>query len=422
MTAELYDTTIKPPKMLLIGVETDGFTDFNESLEELKELCLTCGGEVVGVITQKRDSVHPATCVGEGKLEEIKTYSEENNIDIIVFDLEMSPAQLRNIDRVLSDFDVIDRTMLILEIFAQRAQTAEGKIQVELAQMQYMLPRLRGSYGALSKLGGGGGMGARRGAGESKLELDRRYISARIDALKADIKEIQKRRNELRQRRKKDDVISIAIAGYTNSGKSTLLNSLTNAGVLAEDKLFATLDPTSRALKLPDGRNIMLIDTVGFIRRLPHHLIEAFKSTLEEVVYADLVLLMCDLSNPEIESQQKVALDILEQLKYNGPVLTVYNKIDKLEGKIKKGNKTEVYISAKKSLGFDKLLEAVQNLLSEKTATLKFLVPYNNYEVLHILSEQAKIITQKHTEKGVEIKAVVSEKLAKKYAVFTISK
>ena len=394
------------------------FWIFKESLDELKELCKTSGGEVAGVITQKRDTLHSGTCVGEGKIEEIKEFAEENDVDTIVFDLELSPAQLKNIENALSGFEVIDRTMLILNIFSQNAKTAEGKIQVELAKLQYSLPRLKGSYQGLSRIGGG--IGTRRGAGESKLELDKRYISKRILQLKSEIKEIQKRRNDLRQRRKKGDVISIAIAGYTNSGKSTLLNALTDAGVLAQDKLFATLDPTSRALKLPDGRNVLVIDTVGFIRRLPHHMIEAFKSTLEEVVYADLVLLVCDVSNPNLDSQLTVTRDLLKELKYSGPILTAYNKSDKIKKKVKKETETDVYISALNSTGLDKLLLKIQNSLTEKTVTVKFLIPYNKYEILNFFSESSKILTQAHLATGTEIKAIVLEKIAKKYAAYLV--
>ncbi|MCL1900872.1 MAG: GTPase HflX, partial [Firmicutes bacterium] len=251
---ELFENKVKPPKMLIVGVETDGFFDFEQSLKEIKELCKNLGGEIAGVITQKRQSLQPATCIGEGKIAEVLEFCKNSDIDVIAFDLELSPAQLKNLSKAIPDFDIIDRTMLILDIFAMRANTAEGKIQVELAKMKYALPRLKGSYTSLSRIGGG--IGTRRGLGESKLELDRRHISERIDALKEEIKELQNRRKDLRLRRKKDDVLCVALAGYTNSGKSTLLNALTKSDAFVEDKLFATLDPTSRALKLPDNQEV----------------------------------------------------------------------------------------------------------------------------------------------------------------------
>ena len=415
---ELFENKVVLPRILIVGVETDGFSDFEQSLEEIKELCIGIGGEVIGVITQKRESLQPSTCIGEGKIAEVLEFSENCNIDIIAFDLELSPAQLKNLSKALPDFDIIDRTMLILDIFAMRANTAEGKIQIELAKMKYALPRLKGSYTSLSRIGGG--IGTRRGLGESKLELDRRHISERIEALKEEIKQLQKRRNDLRLRRKKDDVISVALAGYTNSGKSTLLNALTKANVLVEDKLFATLDPTSRALTLPDNQEVLLIDTVGFMRRLPHHLIEAFKSTLEEIVYADLVLLICDVSDKDYKNQLTVTLDMLNSLKYNGPILTVYNKIDKLEKRVRKIFKpsdSEIYISAKTDENLDELLLKIQGLASN-TVTVNFLIPYKNYELISFLNKNGKIIKEEHTKDGVKVKAAILEKWAKKYAGF----
>jgi len=417
---ELFKNEVVPPKMLVVGVETDGFFDFIESLKEIKELCQNLGGEVAGVITQKRQGLQPATCIGEGKIAEISEYCKNNDIAVIVFDLELSPAQLKNLSSALPDFDIIDRTMVILDIFAMRANTAEGKIQVELAKMKYALPRLKGSYTSLSRIGGG--IGTRRGLGESKLELDRRHISERIDALKEEIRELQKRRSDLRLRRKKDDVLCVALAGYTNSGKSTLLNALTKADVLVEDKLFATLDPTSRALKLPDNQEILLIDTVGFMRRLPHHLIDAFKSTLEEIIYADLVLTVCDISDNDYKNQLAVTQDMLKSLKYDGQILTVYNKIDKLEKRVKKIFKptdSEIYISAKTGENLDALLQKIQGMVS-CTVIVDFLIPYKNYELLSFLNKNGKIIKEEHTKDGVKVKAQILEKWAKKYAGFTV--
>lgn len=270
-----------PKKTALISVITPEFLDAEASFAELKELVATAGGEPSLFFSQKRDSLHPKTCIGQGKLEEIKAECAFDGIEAVIFDLELTPIQQSWLEKFF-EIPVFDRTMVILEIFAQRAVSYEGKLQVELARLNFMLPRLKGSYEGLSRLGGGGGggAGARRGAGESKLDLDKRYIRRRILLLKREIKQIQSRRDETRARRRKNGTVSVAIAGYTNSGKSTLLNTLTNAGVLSENMLFATLDPTSKRLALPNGREVLLTDTVGFIRRLPHQLVEAFKSTL----------------------------------------------------------------------------------------------------------------------------------------------
>ena len=296
-------------KALLIGLDT-GEYDAQASLAELETLAVSAGAEVEGVLLQRRPAPEAATVIGQGKLEEAAEFCKVQEIDLAVFDCELSPAQMRNIEQVLHTA-VIDRTALILDIFARRAVTAEGKLQVELAQLQYRLPRLSGIGTALSRLGGGIGT---RGPGETQLETDRRHIHRRIAALKKELGQLEKRRALHRQRRQKEGVISIAIVGYTNVGKSTLLNALTGAGVLAENRLFATLDPTSRGLELPDGRNVMLIDTVGFVRRLPHHLVEAFHSTLEEAVEADLIWCVCDASSEEAEAQAAVAKKLLAEL------------------------------------------------------------------------------------------------------------
>ena len=286
---ELHDTDIKKTTALLAGVDL-GEPDTEESLDELRELARTAGAEVAGVICQKRPAIDPATCVGSGFLNDMADFCRDNGVDLIIFDRELSPVQMRNIEKA-TDVRTIDRTMLILDIFAGRARSSEGKLQVELAQLRYMLPRLTGKGIEMSRLGGGIGT---RGPGETKLETDRRHIHRRIDTLKEKLGEVARQRSRQRERRKRDGVISVAIVGYTNAGKSTLLNALTDAGVLSEDMLFATLDPTARALELPSGSSVMLVDTVGFIRRLPHHLIEAFKSTLEEAVQADVILNVCD--------------------------------------------------------------------------------------------------------------------------------
>ena len=317
-------TENKPQRVVLIAADTGEF-DLEVSLAELEELAATAGAEVVAKMTQKRAAFEAATVIGKGRLEEAAAFCKDHQIDLLIFDHELSPAQVRNIEQ-LCDIAVIDRTALILDIFAQRAVTAEGKLQVELAQLRYQLPRLAGLGSVLSRLGGGIGT---RGPGESQLETDRRHIRRRITALQEQLAELEKRRGLLRSRRKKDGVTTVAIVGYTNVGKSTLLNALTDAGVLAENKLFATLDPTSRALTLPDGRTVMLVDTVGLVRRLPHHLVEAFKSTLEEAAGADLLWNVCDISSGEADEQIAVTKKLMQELGAQEiPMLTVLNKCD----------------------------------------------------------------------------------------------
>ena len=322
----MYENKEKQQTALLAAVDTGEF-DVQRSVDELEELAKSAGAVVKGRVIQRKERPDPATLMGAGRLEEVAEFVRANEIDLVIFDHELAPAQQKNLENAL-DVAVIDRTTLILDIFAQRAKTSEGRLQVELAQLKYRLPRLSGLGTSLSRLGGGIGT---RGPGESKLESDRRHIRRRIHSLEEELKELEKRRGLLRQRRKKDDVISVAIVGYTNVGKSTLLNTLTDAGVLAKDMLFATLDPTSRALTLPDGRKVMLIDTVGLVSRLPHQLVQAFHSTLEEAVDADLILNVCDVSSPEFDQQLEVTTGLLRELgAENVPVLTVLNKCDKL--------------------------------------------------------------------------------------------
>ena len=287
----MYENKQEEQTAVLAAIDT-GEYDAQRSMEELEELAKSAGAKVMGRVIQKKDRPDPATLMGSGRVEELAEFVQNSQVELVIFDHELSPAQQKNLENALGAA-VIDRTTLILDIFAQRAKTSEGRLQVELAQLKYRLPRLAGQGTSLSRLGGGIGT---RGPGESKLESDRRHIRRRIHALEEELEALEKRRGLLRQRRKKDDVVTVAIVGYTNVGKSTLLNTLTDAGVLAKDMLFATLDPTSRALDLPDGRRVMLIDTVGLVSRLPHQLVQAFHSTLEEAADADLVLNVCDVS------------------------------------------------------------------------------------------------------------------------------
>ena len=310
--AEAFKIEEIEEKVILVGVSEQDGDDAEDSVAELAELVKTAGATVVGTMIQKRELIHPGTYIGSGKVAELKLLVEELGATGIVCDDELSPAQLRNLEDML-DTKVMDRTLIILDIFAARANTSEGNIQVELAQLRYRAARLVGLRNSLSRLGGGIGT---RGPGEKKLEMDRRLIHARISQLKAELAQVQKHRELIRSKRKKDQMVVAAIVGYTNAGKSTLLNTLTDAGVLEEDKLFATLDPTTRLLELPGGQNILLTDTVGFIRKLPHHLIEAFKSTLEEAKYADIIIHVVDASNPQKEKQMHVVYETLKAVSY----------------------------------------------------------------------------------------------------------
>jgi len=361
------------PQVILAAVDT-GEYDMESSLLELTELVKTDGGEVIATLIQKRESPDRAACLGSGRLEELKTLCENMGADRVVFDLELTPTQQKNLEDALP-CEVMDRTMLILDIFAGRARSAEGRMQVELAQLQYLLPRLAGQGAAMDRLGGG--LRA-RGAGETKLESDRRHIRRRIQSVREQLAEVERSREGRRARRKKDGVPTVAIVGYTNAGKSTLLNKLTDAGVLAEDKLFATLDPTVRGLKLPDGREALLIDTVGFLRRLPHHLVQAFRSTLEEAVEADVILNLCDASSPEAEEHLAVTRELLAELgTRDQPVLTVLNKCDKTLALLDSRGEKAIRISAKTGAGLPDLLSAVAAALPPDRRLVHLLLPFS---------------------------------------------
>ena len=401
---ELTVTEKQPDRALLVEVDTGGY-DAEASLAELFELTESAGAVPVASISQKLMRPDPATCVGSGKLEEIKDFCEKEDIDLVIFDLELSPVQIRNIEEAV-DVRVIDRTMLILDIFALRAKSREGKLQVELAQLKYLMPRLTGKGLELSRLGGGIGT---RGPGETKLETDRRHIKRRMETLKAQLKDVEEHRRQLRERRDKDGVITVAIVGYTNAGKSTLMNTLTDAGVLSEDKLFATLDPTSRALKLKNGVSVMLIDTVGLVRRLPHHLVEAFKSTLEEAAQADIILNVCDASSDESRLHLDVTRELLASLSsLDKPVIPVLNKCDLISGGMT-GISGAVHISAKYGTGIDDLLQAVEDNLPKKLKRVKLLLPFDKAGIAARLRESAVLHSEEYTAEGVLIEVTVDE-------------
>lgn len=406
--AEMFDNTIKKDRVLLAAVDTGSY-DVELSLDELEELTETAGGEVIARVTQKRPSFDSGTCIGSGRLEEMAEICKNEDIDRIVFDCELTATQIRNIEDVCGVF-TIDRTMLILDIFAQRATTREGRLQVEIAQNKYRLPRLAGMGTNMSRLGGGIGT---RGPGESKLETDKRHIRTHIAALSDELKEIEKRRGLMRKRRKKDGVLTAAIVGYTNVGKSTLLNYLTEAGVLAENKLFATLETTSRAIELPDGRSVTLIDTVGLIRRLPHQLVEAFKSTLEEAASADVIIHVCDASADDCEEQAKVTLELLKELGCEGiPVVTVFNKCDKVPYINELDTSGEaVKISAKNGTGIDSLLAAIQKALPENSVRSRLLLPFDKAGLVNTIRQEGRIFSEDYTAEGIVLDALVDIKV-----------
>lgn len=398
-------------KFILVGVET-GKDRMEESLTELEELLETAGGETVGRVIQNLESINKATYVGKGKVDEIRELAEELDADGIVCDDELSPAQLSNLKDEL-DIKVLDRTLVILDIFAAHAQTSEGKLQVELAQLKYRSSRLAGLGKNLSRLGGGIGT---RGPGESKLESDRRAIRERVSQLRSEIEKVESSRETLRKHRMSDGIPVIAIVGYTNAGKSTFLNKITDAGILAEDKLFATLDPTTRSLKIPDGEEVLFTDTVGFISKLPHNLVDAFKSTLEEAKYADLILHVADASNPEVDEQMKVVYRTLEELKVTGkPVITFLNKQDKLEEeRIIKDIKADAVVkgSAKTGAGIDELLSKITEILREGKVFIDTVLSYADTSKISVIRKKGQLLSEKYDGEGIKVKAYVPKAVA----------
>lgn len=406
-------------KVILIAVEKEN-ENAEENLEELEELALTAKAITLDKIIQKRENVHPASYIGKGKIEEVKQKIYELNATGVICDDELSPAQMRNLEKAL-DCKVMDRTMVILDIFAQRASSKEGKIQVELAQLRYRLSRLAGSGEYLSRLGGGIGT---RGPGEKKLETDRRHIRNRIGQLKKELQELESHRELVRARRKKVGIPLVSIVGYTNAGKSTLLNALSGADVLIEDKLFATLDPTTRKVKLPGGSEILLTDTVGFIRKLPHHLIEAFKSTLEETQYGDILLHVVDSTAKNIEKKMETVYETLAKLKVLGkPIITLYNKCDKLTTGLlpidPKAEKT-IKISAKNKEGLDELLQAIEEILKAGRKEIKALIPYSDIGILQLIRGEGERLIEEYRPEGIYIKANVNQRIYNKLEKYLI--
>ena len=398
MTAE---NKIEISKVILAGVDLSE-NDFEDSFAELQELAKTAGGDILASVTQKRHSIDKNYIFGAGKLAEIKELISNKSADLVIFNNNLSPSQITNLEKVL-DCRVIDRTMLILDIFAQRAKTAEGKLQVEAAQLKYLMPRLVGRRSDLSRLAGGIGT---RGPGETKLETDRRYIRTRLQKLEEEIKRLEKNRNILRRRRLKNQEKTVAIVGYTNAGKSTLLNALTASDVLEADKLFATLDPTTRRLMLPSGKNILITDTVGFIRDLPHEIVDAFKSTLEEAVIADLILIVADVSDPGREEKIGVTEATLEEIGATARRIVVYNKTDKTDKRVADGENF-LFISAKTGFGLAALKEKIERFFEERFLEINVLFPWDEQSLLATVKKD-EIIKIENTDVGAVLTLKVS--------------
>ena len=397
-------------RVILIGVQTAADENVEVSLDELEELASTAGAVTVGKVIQNREAVHPGTYIGKGKIEEVRALVYALNATGVICDDELSPAQLNNLEREL-DCKVMDRTLLILDIFAARAVTSEGKIQVELAQLRYRAARLVGLRESLSRLGGGIGT---RGPGEKKLETDRRLIRSRISALKQELVQVEKHRELIRSGRARGNMKTVAIVGYTNAGKSTLLNKLTGSEVLSEDKLFATLDPTTRLLNLQDGQQILLTDTVGFIHKLPHHLIEAFKSTLEEAKYADYIIHVVDSSNPQAEMQMHVVYETLRELGVMGKkIITLFNKQDVPGACVLRDFKSDysLKISARTGQGLEELGELLARLLAEDQIYVERIFPYQEAGKIQLIREYGQLLSEEYTETGILVKARVPREI-----------
>lgn len=407
--AEIFETKQMMERVILVGVSYQENDDTEQSLDELCELASTAGAMTVGRMIQNREAPHPGTYLGKGKIEELKQLIWEEGATGIICDDELSPAQLANLEDML-ETKVMDRTLIILDIFAQRASTREGKIQVELAQLRYRSTRLTGLGRSLSRLGGGIGT---RGPGEKKLEVDRRLIRDRISQLKQELDAVKRHRDVARQQRSKNPVPVVAIVGYTNAGKSTLLNQLTGANVLEEDKLFATLDPTTRNLKLESGQEILLTDTVGFIRKLPHHLIQAFRSTLEEAKYADLILHVVDASNPQMDVHMHVVYDTLNQLEVGDkPIITLFNKVDRLESDeaiyLKDFRAEETLcISAKNQVGLNEVQDAVEEIFRKSKVLIERVFDYRRAGDIAVIRKYGQLLEEEYRAEGIFVRAYV---------------
>lgn len=409
--AELIEIGEQQERVILFAASTNASDDTEESVEELRELVKTAGAETVGVVIQNRENIHPGTYLGKGKIQELKEMVWESGATGVVCDDELSPAQLKNLEDAL-DTKVMDRTMIILDIFAARAKTREGKIQVELAQLRYRAVRLVGLRNSLSRLGGGIGT---RGPGETKLEVDRRRIHERISQLKSELQDVERHRDVVRKQREQSGTLTAAIVGYTNAGKSTLLNKLTGAGILAEDKLFATLDPTTRALTLPGGEKVLLTDTVGFIRKLPHHLVEAFKSTLEEARYCDVILHVVDCSNSQMDMQMHVVYETLRRLDIKDKeIITVFNKVDRPDADTACRDMSADYkvkLSAKTGEGIGELLDLFAVILRNRRIYFEKVFAYRDAGRIQTIRKSGQLLSEEYQDDGIHVKAYVPVEL-----------
>ena len=416
--AEIFETEEKREQVVLVAVDAgENPADAEASLDELQELAETAGATAVGRLIQRREAFPPGTYIGKGKIGELSLLVQDSQADAVICDDELSPAQITNLSEILQ-VKILDRTALILDIFAAHARTSEGKLQVELAQLRYRASRLTGFGKAMSRLGGGIGT---RGPGEKKLEVDRRLIQNRISLLNRQLKEVVQNRDTMRRQRTRSQIPTVAIVGYTNAGKSTLLNVLTQSEVLEEDKLFATLDPTTRSLEMEDGQKFLFTDTVGFISKLPHQLIRAFRSTLEEAKYADLILHVVDVSNPRREKQMEVVYDTLEELDIKGrPVITVFNKIDAVQDGAEpmsprglRDNKSDatVAVSAREGLGLEKLLEKISELSEAGFVTIEKVFSYEEAGRIQQIRKQGRLEAEEYREDGIFVRASVPPSL-----------
>lgn len=403
----MYENKEEIEKVILFAVDLDNGEQVPANLDELEELVATAGAETLGRMIQNKDSIEKATYLGTGKVEDLRDMVERLGATGVVCDDELSPIQMKNLEQEL-DTKVMDRTMIILDIFAKHATTREGKLQVELAQLKYRSNRLIGMGQVMSRLGGGIGT---RGPGEKKLEVDRRLIRERISKLSADLKDDIAHREVMRKQRLNSQIPIVSIVGYTNAGKSTLLNHMTQAGVLEEDKLFATLDPTSRNYKLPNGQEIILTDTVGFIRKLPHHLIDAFRSTLEEAKFADIILHVVDISNPQADLHILTVYDTLRELGVKDkPVVTLFNKIDKVDElpavKDFQADHT-LYISAKQETGFEKITDILAEIINQSRIYIEQTIPYAKAGVIQQIRKSGNLLEEEYREDGIFVRAYV---------------
>ena len=408
----MKESEIVKSTAIIVGIAERGsdVPECERSLDELTRLLDTAGGEVFARVVQVKDSFDPRTCIGSGKVQEISDLCRDSGVELVVFDFELTPAQIRNLEADIGgDVRVIDRSMLILDIFALHATSGEGKLQVELAQLRYSAPRLMGHGTELSRLGGGIGT---RGPGETKLESDRRHMKEKVITLERRLAEMEHNRAVMRAQRDRSGLPKIALVGYTNAGKSTLLNALTGAGVLSEDKLFATLDPTTRKLTLPCGENILLTDTVGFIRKLPHHLVKAFKSTLDEVVYADILLIVSDISDPEAKEHIDVTLGVIEELgAIDKPIIYVYNKCDILPEPVTCDNaESSVVVSGATGFGIDALLERIEEEIHKFKKKYKLLIPYSDQSKVSALYNSYTVESVDYGDEGIWVEVILDER------------